>query len=280
MDGIRESVHELHIGAARRIERVYDPGDSIWEDDWDLLVVLDAARYDLMKEVADEYKFIEKLDQSYSAASLSARWMQINFGPEYHDPMREAIYVTGNPGTDQHISDPNQFQCLDEVWKYAWDDDRGTILPDPITDRAVSLHRRHQPERMIVHYMQPHYPMVPEPFDGDEKVWNLLRDGKVDRDDVWRRYRNNLRYVLDALPTLLHNVDAENTVITADHGNLVGELGLYGHFGRVPHPNLREVPWARTTAIDTGEYTPDFEPVADTVTDDEVKDRLRDLGYL
>jgi hypothetical protein len=130
---------------------------------------------------------------------------------------------------------------------------------------------------MIVHYMQPHYPMVPEPFEVDEKVWNLLRDGEIGHDEVWRRYRDNLRYVLDELPKLLRNVEAENVVITADHGNLVGELGLYGHFGRVPHPNLRKVPWASTTATDTSTYTPDLEPECSA---GDVKERLQDLGYL
>lgn len=279
-EGLRESARELHVGAARRLEWVYDPGEPIWTREWDLLIVLDAARYDLMTEVVDEYDYIETLEPFYSAASQSARWMQINFAPEYHEQIRETIYVTGNPRTQKHLADPTQFQYFDDVWTYAWDDDRRTILPGPITDRAIALHREHRPERMILHYMQPHYPMVQEPFDGDEKVWNLLRDGKVEYDEVWRRYRDNLRYALDALPTVLNNVDAENVVITADHGNLLGELGLYGHFGRVPHPNLRKVPWARATATDSGEYTPEIEPPGTDVAADDVEKRLGDLGYL
>lgn len=279
-EGLRESARELHVGAARRLEWIYDPGEPIWTRDWDLLIVLDAARYDLMTEVVEEYDYVEHLEPFYSAASQSARWMQINFAPEHYERMRETIYVTGNPRTDEHLAEPESFLQFDDVWKYAWDEDRGTILPGPITDRAIALHREHRPERMIIHYMQPHYPMVPEPFESDEKVWNLLRDGKVEREEVWRRYRDNLRYVLDALPTLLNSVDAENAVITADHGNLVGELGLYGHFGRVPHPSLRKVPWARTTATDTGEYVPSVEPPEVDVATDDVERRLGDLGYL
>lgn len=277
--GIQDSARELHIGLARRLSWFYDPGAPIWTREWGLLVVLDATRYDLMTEVVDEYDYIERLESFYSAASLTARWMQINFAPEFRDRMRETIYVNGNPNSAEHLADPGAFEALDDVWRYAWDDERGTILPGPITDRAIALHREHRPARMIVHYMQPHYPMVPEPFDGDEKVWNLLRDGKIDRDEVWRRYRDNLRYVLDALPTLLNNIDAETAVITADHGNLVGELGLYGHFGRVPHRNLRKVPWAMSTANDSGEYVPELEPNDAELASDELETRLEALGY-
>lgn len=63
-----------------------------------------------------------------------------------------------------------------------------------------------------------------------------------------------------ALP--VENFDAEKVVITADHGELFGECGGYGHPAGFPHPNPRKVHWvttgaedARTVAPDVGEKT-------------------------
>jgi len=37
-------------------------GTNIYERDWDALVVLDACRVDILREVADEYEFIDEVD--------------------------------------------------------------------------------------------------------------------------------------------------------------------------------------------------------------------------
>ncbi|MFB6192552.1 MAG: hypothetical protein ABEI11_04435 [Haloarculaceae archaeon] len=284
VDGLRTSAREFRVGVARRAQWLYDSGEPVYERDWDLLVVLDACRFDLFTEVADEYDYVEGYEPYESPASLSARWMRLTFAPEYDDEVARTVYVNGNPGSADNAPDPERFLYLDDVWEYAWDDERGTILPEPLTDRAIALGREYDPDRMIVHYMQPHYPMVPEPFEETDgrtgrNVWDVLREGEADRDEVWRRYRGNLQYVMDRLPQLLNNVDAEEVVITADHGNLLGEWGLYGHFGKVPHPALRRVPWARATATDTAEYEPELTP-PDRSTDRAVETKLRDLGYV
>jgi hypothetical protein len=62
---------------------------------------------------------------------------------------------------------------------------------------------------------------------------------------------------------LLENVDAERVVITADHGEGFGEYGVYEHPVGCPAPTIKRVPWATTTAADTGSYVP--EDAADPV---------------
>lgn len=81
---------------------------------------------------------------------------------------------------------------------------------------------------------------------------------------------------------LLENVDAETVAITADHGNAMGEWGLYGHPKWTYIDSLVRVPWYVTTATDERTYEPaeeDPESINRDVTADEVEDRLRDLGY-
>jgi hypothetical protein len=71
-------------------------------------------------------------------------------------------------------------------------------------------------------------------------------------------------------------------VITADHGELFGEMGLYGHLVGLLHPNLRKVPWVETAAGDTYDFTPsvDLTAVSGDESDVDISEHLKDLGYL
>lgn len=289
VSGATRSAHEFYVGAFRRLGRVYNYGTPIYDRDWDLLVVLDACRADLMDEVADRYDFIDHGNSTTSVGSATEEWMMKTFTPEYHDEMRKTAYVTGNPHSSEGLS-AEQFEVLDEVWKYAWDDDQKTIPARPITDRAISTARETNPDRLLVHYMQPHHPFVPSPelsedvgFE-DETTWNhiweRLRAGDVTEERIWEAYRKNLEYVLDDVELLLNNVDAETAIITSDHGNALGEFGIYGHPLYVPVPELKRIPWSVTTATDNGEYRPKLErPTEDKDIESEVNERLHDLGY-
>lgn len=55
-------------------------------------------------------------------------------------------------------------------------------------------------------------------------------------------YRKNLRFVLEEVSELVKHLPGK-VVITADHGELLGEEGLYAHPKLVDLPSLRNVPW-------------------------------------
>ncbi|MFB6192539.1 MAG: hypothetical protein ABEI11_04365, partial [Haloarculaceae archaeon] len=152
------------------------------------------------------------------------------------------------------------------------------------------------------HFMQPHYPFLdrpeltfeswdPEEMRDDERtsgndphnVWQALELGLVDRKVVWEAYADNLRRVL--APALNLAADLGNrSVLTSDHGNMLGErawpipIRLWGHPMGVRTPELVEVPWAvlsgeRREVTDEGVHDHEFEAGG------EVEERLRDLGY-
>jgi hypothetical protein len=264
-------------------------GDPVFEADWDLLVVLDACRADLWNEVAPQHDHFGPADTRTSVGATSTEWLAGTFEGVPDDVLANTAYVTGNPYTDAFL-DADRFGRLDEAWRYAWDDDLGTIPARPLTDRAIAAGREDDPDRLIVHYMQPHFPCVPCPGSGDGialdrfgeepiSIWEELRFGRRDADEVWDRYRENLRYVLDEVGLLFENVDADRAVVTADHGNAVGEHGLYGHVEGVSLPCLREVPWYETVATDEQTHDPaDYESEPAT-TDADVTERLQALGY-
>jgi hypothetical protein len=292
-NGARRSVYELGLGALRRLDRTVPFGTPIWDREWDVLLVLDACRADLMAEVADEYAFVDD-GHVTSIAGGSRSWMLRNFDPEYRAEMSRTAYVTGNPFSDEVLAD-HDFATMLEVWRHAWDDDLNTIPARAMTDVAIDQWRTGDADKMIVHYMQPHHPFVPDPMDSgmnranpskpDYPIWQQVRDGVVELDAVWEAYRENLRYVLDDVAVLLDSIDAESVAISADHGNAIGEYGLYGH-GDFPIPPIRRVPWSVTRATDTESYEPELSVSAvhgsqrRDVGDGEVAEKLRDLGYL
>ncbi|WP_435159669.1 hypothetical protein [Haladaptatus sp. DFWS20] len=280
--GVDTSAYEFYKGILRRLGGRRDYGESIYDQPWDALVVLDGCRVDCMQEVAGEVSFIDRVGRFQSAGTRSDEWMRANFSER---DCSDTVHVTANPNSEQHLDSAN-FALLDEVWRDGWDDELGTVPARAVTDRAISAGREHDPEKLVVHYMQPHFPSIPDPIPGDAMsrdefgsrvgVWERLRRGDLTRERVWESYRENLRYVLSDVSLLLGNLDAHRVVVTADHGNGFGEWYVYGHPDRVPIRVLREVPWVITTATDSGSHDPESWMHG---TETAVADRLSALGY-
>ncbi|WP_276281942.1 sulfatase-like hydrolase/transferase [Halorussus caseinilyticus] len=296
--GARSAAFDFWGGAARRFCHnlgLDTHGTPIYERDWDVLVLLDTCRIDALETVSDEFDFLPSSVPSFtSLGSTSWEWMHDNFTDEYRDEIAQTAYVTANPHTrrfgDEFPMSPDAFGLLDEVWEYEWDDDLSGNPPRPVTDRAISVARERDPERLIVHYMQPHAPypaleeFAPEAArilanDDDRAIWDLLQAGQLPRSAAWSAYLENLRWVLEEVELLLSNMDADTLVVSSDHGEAFGEWGLYGHYRHVPIPVLKNVPWVELSATDSGEYEPAVEAKSVDVTDDDVEQRLSALGY-
>jgi len=268
------------------------PSKNIFDSKWDVMVILDACRYDLMLEVENEFNYLSEVSKSYSVATKTPVWMERTFTTEYERQMAETAYITGNPNSDKFLS-PSSFEVLDEVWRYAWDDELGTIRMQPITDRAISVGRTQEIPRLLIHYMQPHEPFLSAPElggsdtvarklgentdDDFRSVWARLKTGKLSIETVWNHYRENLRKVLENIELLIENLDAEKLVITSDHGNAFGEWRIHGHPGYRPIPSLLKVPWIEVSASDSESHEP-----SDWRSGEHgnVESRLKDLGYI
>jgi hypothetical protein len=274
----------------------------VYDREWDLLILLDGCRVDVVGEVADEYAFVSGGGSLRSVASTSREWLAKTFSPAYRDEVAKTAYVTANPHTREILDADStgetrspfnpmnwdslaadDFLHVDEVWADGWDDQLGTVPPRTVTDRAIHAGRSLSADRLIVHYMQPHQPFVgalescsDAPWR-EGNVWNALRRGDVTRSELWAAYRENLEAVLDEVELLLGNVDADPVVVSSDHGNAIGEWGIYGHPNGCLHPSVKMVPWIETTAEDTGEHQPDIERER---IDANVSERLERLGYL
>jgi len=300
--GLGESASLLYHGSWRITGSRLPIGTNVYDRDWDALIILDGCRVDLAESVAEEYSFIDQVDSLTSVASTSREWLAKTFAAEFADEIAETAYVSANPHTDEILGNDStadtrspfnpmnwdsaaveDFLAVDEVWDDGWDSDLGTVPPRTVTNRAIHTGRSLSPDRLIVHYMQPHQPFIGAIENKDTSawrdgnVWNVLRRSEVSRDELWAAYRDTLIAVLDEVELLLDNADADKVVITSDHGNALGEWGIYGHPNGCLHPAVKRVPWIETTAIDSGDHDPEIELGGDEA---DVSERLKNLGYL
>ena len=297
-DALGPIAKDFASSALVRVFKRLDPdlGYRIYDRDWDVLLVLDAARADMYFEIAGRGR------AELSCASASTEWIQKNFSEEYRAETERTAYVTANPHSNQLR--PTDFGLLDEVWRTDWDENRGTIPPEPVTDHGISAVRSGEYDRVILHYMQPHFPFIGatqqfgrmqrENFGygvNTENVWPRVQTGALDREAVIDAYRENHRYIYEHIQRVLENTDGI-VAITADHANALGEWGLWGHRQYLPSPAIRTVPWDVRACSDERTYDPgeiEFstrpaeeqgtEGTDDSDVDATVADRLRQLGY-
>lgn len=266
----------------------------IAEKDWDTLFVLDACRYDMFE--ANNH-LDGTLSKRISCGSTSVEFLRENFARgQYHD----IVYVSANPYTAR-LSEET-FHDRIPVYEQ-WDEDLQTVLPIVMNDAVQKAHETYPNKRIIAHYMQPHYPFIGEigqriehrgyAPDGEYEamdsfsIWTQLQFGMAaaSRKEVRTAYHENLRVVLNAVENLLPDIDGK-TVLTADHGNLIGEriwpipLRIYGHYGGWSRPELLEVPWFKLPFEARREIV--CEPPVERTVDTEdaiINKRLRSLGY-
>jgi len=165
----------------------------IWESDAQIILVLDACRYDLwaetvgaenglvksMQRYSDSLALARNTDAAYSVGSASPEWISNTFADEYEQHWADTAYVTANPFSGKRpvsnsFRDASVYPLrerglpyLDEVWVDEWDTGEiESVHAETLTDRALWAWDRRESlgfNRMVVHYMQPHVPFRSKP---------------------------------------------------------------------------------------------------------------------
>lgn len=285
----------------RAFTMVHGDGIDVVEQDWDTLVLLDACRYDRFSERIDRTGIEGDLDSVISRGPESWTFIRNNFvGRELHD----TIYVSANPHVSK-LSDDVFFRI--EPLLDSWDPDTETIPPREVVEAAVRMHDEHPNKRLIVHFMQPHIPYIGstaerirssvsisglglgdhpgnEQRNGDGyRWWDAIEANEISREETHEAYVESLDIVLDHVTELLDDVDGKS-VITADHGELLGERLVPFGARRYGHPplyttELCEVPWFETEFGERREIVSEDPLTDDRMDPEEVTERLRALGY-
>jgi len=307
---IAEHGHEPYWWRLRFASRVAGPvlgllhgndGVDFMDEDWDNLFLLDACRADMFEEALDTSRF-DGYEPVHSLGCSSPEWMRETFADR---TFPDTVYVTANPWISKVA--PGSFHDVVNLWTEEYDvsetelneageledagfDDATTIHPDTLSDAARDAAERYPNKRIIVHYFQPHAPVVgnpdgtrrehvrPEVHPGDD-----LKAGNVTREEVWDAYVDNLLYAFRYAHELADDLGGR-TVFTADHGELFGEwlwpfpMRGYAHPDGVRHPRLTEVPWA-VKEVGSRRRIVDGEVTRHEADEEAMDERLRDLGY-
>ena len=302
LDQPRLLVRELNrLYHTRLNRRAYNPdGVDIVAEDWDTLVILDACRYDAFAARSD---LPGTLERRRSRGSMTAEFLRGNF--DGHD-LTDTVYVTATPMFywNRNRGDVDAtFHAEINVWRdEGWDDEFHTVRPETMVERAKAAAEEYPDKRLLVHFVQPHFPAIGPtgheyPQLNSLQVWDAIDSNDLDLpDSVYRKaFVENLDAVLPHVRDLMESIEGK-TVVTADHGQMLGErsfpipLREYGHPPGIYTDELLSVPWLTYTNGPRREIVAE-EPESIEVGDETgpwdmdkeesvVTDRLEDLGYL
>lgn len=263
-------------------------GTQVTEEEWDTLILLDTCRYDMFNDIVD---MDGRLEYRISLGSTSEEFLDQNFADgTYHD----TVYVNANSYLPKlELDRDGTFHAVVNALE-DWDEELETVRPEMVADAARKAHETYPKKRVIVHFMQPHIPFIGKKGQRlqDEldarSVWTVLRDNDkpdVKLDRVWDLYNENLGVVLPHVRSLLRDIDGK-VVVSADHGNLVGERQgpiptkrIYGHPWGVYTTELVQVPWFIIDCGDRRCVTADPPRNNHTPDSEIIEDRLAALGY-
>ncbi len=221
--------------------------------DFDTIIILDACRYDYYRKFRSAQLMMA--DATHTVASIKCM-----FPVTYPD----TVYVSGNPFINgRHVvfedyDALNHFRFVDDVWLHGWEtvDGVSTVPPWNLFEAAVKYQRRGY--RTVVHFVQPHAPYIGQikintrDFEWSRNV-TMRQSSRItspvddpperplDVTQLREAYYYNLRLVLRYALSCVNGT----TCITADHGELLGEDGLFYHGSlqhSLEHPKLREIP--------------------------------------
>ena len=283
-----------------RRHRTNPGGIDVFAEDWDTLVLLDGCRYDTF---AEEHDLPGHLSTRESRGANTVEFLRGNVaGRVLHD----TVYVTANGQFHNHRDELDaSFHHVENIWQYddAWNDRHHTVLPESTTEYALRAAERFPDKRLLVHYIQPHDPFIDAPIAIDDAFdpetpdfWRRVYVGDLEYEPAVLReaYVDNLRRTL---PHVRRLVDARHgkTVVTSDHGNLLGDRAFpvpvreWGHPSALWQSELTTVPWL----VDVTHPRPEVvseEPAAAAdlagsgrrdpdIDEEELEEHLRNLGY-
>ena len=268
--------------------------------EWNLLIILDACRPDYLTTFQGEpVESIDALSQhTFYFAGAIQEWF-------VDTPL---VYFNGNPLVYKRITverKAGKNDCINliDLWPQRWkesgvdgqwrDKEPTVIQPEMILNEFLKyIFIRGQPRHAIIHFMQPHFPFIGHPefkpsithqarYPQKEQFWDSIR----------KAYSDNLAAVLPFAERASESIG--RVIVTADHGEFLGEGNWYGHNTWLGEPRsvykpvtpelaksiLGTVPW-----WETGEYDPTLYPSvpleSEEIDDEVLKERLRSLGYV
>jgi hypothetical protein len=306
------------------------------DEDWDILIVLDACRYDYFEKVYQKY-LDGDVKKAVSPATRTMQWLERMFTEKYDD----VFYISANPFVNSkkemeregcYFDAKEHFDVIDDVWVHGWSDELQTVPAEEVN--KAFLKKMWRKKRFILHYIQPHYPYMGKKyrtyikesykrskrlpsadeakkmglkkrtklllakgikkFLGEPTLWKLrsflnkdsepqiaLIYSKEGWEGIRKAYTENLELVLESVKEIVEKSEG-NILITADHGEFLGEGRKFGHTYDKRKKENTEVPWLMIKGRGKGKKKEERVQKKENASDDEqrMKERLAALGYM
>lgn len=148
----------------------------IMNRDWDILIVLDACRYDYLDSLYDKY-VDGRMHEVRSPGSCTREWLKRVF---LDREWKDVVYVSANPFISSKgiklvdgFEQPDLFYEIVDTWSEYWDNDLKTVPPKFVSKTARRVVMKNPEKKIIAHFIQPHQPYLC--MDSDDRGLNSAR---------------------------------------------------------------------------------------------------------
>lgn len=228
---------------------------------WKYLVLLDACRFDVFWHCFRSVGLEGSLQECNSEALDTPLWYRKHWAGDHLDvaligahpyPWRPEVNVAKNFGS--------AFAVFSDTGNLGWG---GVVHPARLCNFASRIISQRSSDRWLIHFEQPHLPYIDRMgmafleseigvgLGGDD--WIKYNPKLYDAVEAWGRqhgwevlrelYKASLRATLEVVAAWLSRLGDGLVVITADHGEHLGEGGIYGHPWGAGPGILTRVPW-------------------------------------
>lgn len=272
-------------------------GENVFDYQWDLLIVLDGCHPSIIREVESEYDFIRNPKVKLSVGTNTAEWLIRTFDKRKKSEVNQTAYIHSCPAAvsvfENYLrknyygeSDVNdwygylrrysntEIASIEDFGKYIGLYKNGVLTeegrcvgmkyaPRAITNNAISMDRKENHKRMLLHYMPPHYPYFATrenktKMHYSSNIYKNINIKDEPREKTFNAYVDNLRWVLEEVEIILNNIDRSKVIITSDHRlphHKSGDTDSYDDRSFLINER-RKVPWIQTSAADNRTHNP------------------------
>jgi hypothetical protein len=222
--------------------------------DWDVMIVLDACRYDTFEDVVGDVDILGNYMKVDSQAHHTAMWYDKNWPIE-----NKNVNLISGHGI-LWLKDFRIFERFANPYGFFGENRKMWIYPGVNFEKLLEYQTKYPTMRHLVHIIPPHLPFLgkkgrafmksldvinPHTTEGHGNAKAYDKVTEYGKEHGWHDpkecYRENLKFAMGWIEKFIDRIVGK-VVVTADHGELLGEGDIYGHVEGFEDV-LRVVPW-------------------------------------